>query len=130
MTDYTFLYIFVHVKNAFYIFLFTVDGQYCMTCGSDKMIRLWNPRSGVMLKSYSGHGYEVLDCKASCDNANMCSCGMDKTVIYWDVASGNVLRKYRGHAGIFTTGKRSCGKAIFLKTPVCSEGWGEGGGCK
>ena len=89
-----------------YIFLFTVDGQYCMTCGSDKMVRLWNPRSGVMLKSYSGHGYEVLDCKASCDNANMCSCGMDKTVIYWDVASGNVLRKYRGHAGIINTRKR------------------------
>ena len=70
-----------------------------MTCGSDKMVKLWNPQSGVMLKSYAGHGYEVLDCKASCDNANMCSCGMDKTVILWDVASGNVLRKYRGHAG-------------------------------
>ena len=73
-----------------------------MTCGSDKMIKLWNPRSGVMLKSYAGHGYEVLDCKASCDNANMCSCGIDKVVILWDVASGNVLRKYRGHAGILS----------------------------
>ena len=91
-----------------------------MTCGSDKMVRLWNPRSGVMLKSYSGHGYEVLDCKASCDNANMCSCGMDKTVIYWDVASGNVLRKYRGHAGIINTRKQSCGKVMFSQASVCS----------
>ncbi len=79
--------------------LVSVDGQYCMTCGSDKIIKLWNPRGAVLLKSYTGHGYEVLDCKASCDNANMCSGGMDKTVIFWDVASGNVLRKYRGHAG-------------------------------
>ena len=89
---------FMLIRFIFVIYL-PVDGQYCMTCGSDKVLRLWNPRSGVALKSYSGHSYEVLDCKASCDNANLCSCGMDKTVMYWDVASGNALRKYRGHAG-------------------------------
>lgn len=52
-----------------------------------------------MLKTYSGHGYEVLDAHSSGDNSQICSGGMDKSVILWDVASGKVLRKYRGHVG-------------------------------
>jgi mitogen-activated protein kinase organizer 1 len=49
----------------------------------------------VLLKPYSGHGYEVLDARASCDNGQLVSCGMDKTVIVWDVSTGSALRKYR-----------------------------------
>ncbi|XP_074642519.1 WD repeat domain-containing protein 83-like isoform X2 [Tubulanus polymorphus] len=77
---------------------FNVDGNFSLTCGSDKSLKLWNPITSTLLKTYSGHGYEVLDAQSSCDNTNICSCGLDKTVIYWDVASGKVLRKYRGHA--------------------------------
>ena len=97
---------------------YNVDGNYCLTCGSDKTLKLWNPLRKIMLKAYSGHGYEVLDARASCDNSQLLSCGMDKTVIgnnntlivtrqetlfslhlVWDVSSGAALRKYRGHAG-------------------------------
>ncbi|KAM4749189.1 WD repeat domain-containing protein 83 [Rhinophrynus dorsalis] len=78
---------------------FNVDGNYCMTCGSDKSLKLWNPHKGTLLKTYSGHGYEVLDAAGSCDNSQLCSCSSDKTVILWDVAQGQVIRKFRGHAG-------------------------------
>ncbi len=78
---------------------FLVDGNYCLTCGSNKSVRLWNPYRGTLVKEYSGHGYEVLGADASFDSANLCSGGMDKCVIYWDVAQGKVLRKLRGHAG-------------------------------
>nr|XP_054770625.1 WD repeat domain-containing protein 83-like [Lytechinus pictus] len=77
---------------------FNVDGNYCMTCGSDKSLKLWNPERGLLLKTYSGHGYEVLDARASIDNGHLCSCSGDKTVVLWDVASGKMMRKYRGHA--------------------------------
>uniref|UniRef100_A0A803YN40 WD repeat domain-containing protein 83 n=2 Tax=Meleagris gallopavo TaxID=9103 RepID=A0A803YN40_MELGA len=40
---------------------FNVDGNYCLTCGSDKTLKLWNPHKGTALRSYQGHGYEVLD---------------------------------------------------------------------
>lgn len=46
---------------------------------------------------YSGHGYEVLDVRGSCDNSQLVSCGGDKTVTLWDVTSGNWTRKWRGH---------------------------------
>lgn len=81
------------------MFVITDDGNYCMTCGSDKSLKLWNPYNTTLLKTYNGHGYEVLDAQASCDNAQLCSCGMDKTIILWDVASAKMVRKYRQHAG-------------------------------
>ncbi|XP_040563591.1 WD repeat domain-containing protein 83 [Lepeophtheirus salmonis] len=78
---------------------YNVDGNYCLTCGSDKSIKLWNPKKGFQLRTYTGHGYEVLDARGSCDNSQIASCGMDKTVILWDVSIGTALRKWRGHAG-------------------------------
>ena len=46
------------------------SGTYCMTCGQDKVIRLWNPHRagldrqdcGLLVKQYKGpHGYEIQD---------------------------------------------------------------------
>jgi len=78
---------------------FSVDGNYCFTAGADKSLKLWNPNKGTVLKTYMGHGYEVLDAKGSCDNSQLVSCSMDKTVVLWDVSSGNWSRKWRGHMG-------------------------------
>lgn len=36
------------------------DGQYCMTGGHDKTVKLWNPNTGKLIKIYTGHGWEVL----------------------------------------------------------------------
>ncbi|XP_023347673.1 WD repeat domain-containing protein 83 [Eurytemora carolleeae] len=76
---------------------FSVDGNYCMTGGADKSLKLWNPNRGSLLKTYMGHGYEILDCQGSCDNSQLVSCSMDKSVVLWDVTSGNFTRKWRGH---------------------------------
>lgn len=35
-------------------------GQYCISGGQDRSIRLWNPTRGIEVKKYEGHGYEVL----------------------------------------------------------------------
>lgn len=78
---------------------FNYDGNYCLTCGSDKLLKLWNPHKGVLLKTYTGHGYEVLDAAGSGDNSRLASCGADKTVVHWDVATGQILRRFRGHTG-------------------------------
>jgi hypothetical protein len=48
----------------------TAKGNYVMTCGQDKTIRLWNPHrdgldakgEGLLVKTYQGrHGYDVQD---------------------------------------------------------------------
>ena len=59
----------VSVDGGYTILCISVDGGYCMTCGSDKSVKLWNPHKGTLLHTYSGHGYEVLDARGSCDNS-------------------------------------------------------------
>ena len=46
----------------FHFSRYSVDGNYCMTAGQDKSVKLWNPNKGRALKTYSGHGYEVMYC--------------------------------------------------------------------
>jgi len=38
---------------------FNRDGNYCLTCGQDRLIKLWNPSKGLVVKTYVGHGHEV-----------------------------------------------------------------------
>lgn len=33
--------------------------KYLLSGGQDRIIRLWNPSVGTLVKAYSGHGYEV-----------------------------------------------------------------------
>uniref|UniRef100_A0A0E0CLQ7 Uncharacterized protein n=1 Tax=Oryza meridionalis TaxID=40149 RepID=A0A0E0CLQ7_9ORYZ len=76
---------------------FNRDGNYCLSCGKDRIIRLWNPHTGALVKPYKSHGREVRDVNSSSDNAKLVSCGGDRQVFYWDVASARVIRKFRGH---------------------------------
>ena len=34
---------------------FNKDGNYCITCGADKNVKLWNPYKQLKLQMYSGH---------------------------------------------------------------------------
>ncbi|XP_013163332.1 PREDICTED: WD repeat domain-containing protein 83 [Papilio xuthus] len=81
---------------------FNIDGSYCLTCGADKKIKLWNPHRQLLLKTYGGHANEVLDAAGSCDSSHIISCSSDKSVILWDVATGQPVRRYRGHASSVT----------------------------
>ncbi|VDO07475.1 unnamed protein product [Rodentolepis nana] len=78
---------------------FNADGQYCLTAGGNRTIRLWNPEVGRLLKTYTGHGGEVSDVQAASDNSLIGSGGADTLVVLWDVASGQSLRRWRKHAG-------------------------------
>jgi len=73
------------------------NGEYCVSCGYDKTIRLWNPYRNKCIKIYRGHGYQVVDVVVNKDNSQLASCGGDKTPFLWDVQSGKVLRKFKGH---------------------------------
>eukprot|EP00051_Salpingoeca_urceolata_P010550 m.129251 g.129251 ORF g.129251 m.129251 type:complete len:309 (-) comp16754_c4_seq1:1672-2598(-) len=75
------------------------DGDYCLTAGRDRTMRLWNPLTQLEIKVYRGHSQDVTDCAASKDARRLLSGSKDKNVLIWDVASGESIRKYWGHAG-------------------------------
>lgn len=86
-------------QNAVRAVRFNADGQYCLTAGGNRSIRLWNPVAGRLLKTYIGHGGEVSDVQASSDNSQLGSGGTDNLVVLWDVATGQTLRRWRKHMG-------------------------------
>jgi mitogen-activated protein kinase organizer 1 len=77
---------------------FNEDGQYAITCGSDRTIKLWRPIKELQLKCYRGHSAEVIDAEAKPDNSQFISCSNDKSVIVWDVENGKILRRFRNLA--------------------------------
>lgn len=76
---------------------YNANGSYVMSAGQDKMVRLWNPVRGTLVKTYKAHGYEVLDVIINSDNSQFASCGGDRLIFLWDVSTGRVIRKFRGH---------------------------------
>jgi mitogen-activated protein kinase organizer 1 len=78
---------------------FNSSGSYCLSCGRDRTVKLWNPHKGTCIKSYAGHGYDVRDADVTRDNSKFASCGGDRQVFLWDVSTGHIIRKFRGHNG-------------------------------
>ncbi|KAG1146517.1 hypothetical protein G6F37_003503 [Rhizopus arrhizus] len=73
------------------------SGQYCISAGRDRTVRLWNPSSELLLYTYTGHSRDVLAVAASADNAKIASGSNDRSVLLWDVTSGEILRRYTAH---------------------------------
>ena len=41
-------------QGAIRVVRFNKDGNYCITCGADRSIKLWNPYKQIRLQTYSG----------------------------------------------------------------------------
>ncbi|KAK4057111.1 hypothetical protein OIO90_002011 [Microbotryomycetes sp. JL221] len=77
--------------------VYNSGANYFLTGGQDRTIKLWNPSSGLEIKTYSGHTYEVLGVCCAPDNTRFASCGGDKNVYLWNVATGDQLKRFQGH---------------------------------
>ncbi|KAJ2911769.1 hypothetical protein MD484_g8642, partial [Candolleomyces efflorescens] len=75
------------------------SAKYILTGGQDRTVRLWNANLGTEIKTFSGHGYEVLSLTVAHDNAKFASSGGDRAVFVWDVATGQTIRRLSGHLG-------------------------------
>jgi len=73
--------------------------KYCLSGGQDRTVRLWSPNTGLEIKRYQAHGYEVLSLSCAQDNAKFVSSGGDKTLFYWDVSTGQTIRRIAAHSG-------------------------------
>jgi len=78
---------------------FNKSGDYCLTGGADKSIKLWKPSTALCLNSYKAHSGDILDLMASSDNSNIISASSDCKGYLWDVATCKVLRKFMPNNG-------------------------------
>lgn len=75
---------------------FNLSGDYCLSCGADRVVKLLNPHKGLLIKTYSGHSQDVRTAVASHDNSRLASGGNDRVPMVWDVGTGQVIRHLKG----------------------------------
>ncbi|KAJ3359914.1 WD repeat-containing protein 83 [Allomyces javanicus] len=72
-------------------------GDYLLSGGADKTVRLWNLNEARPVRTFAGHGWDILDLDIAPGSASFTSCGGDKAVFLWDVPSARVVRRFTGH---------------------------------
>ncbi len=90
----------------------TPDAKTLVTGGRDKKVKVWDVKSGRLLKTLEGHTDWVFAIAISPDGNTIVSGSRDFTTRAWDLSTGKCLREYNGakegvRAVLFTSdGKR------------------------
>jgi WD40 repeat protein len=78
---------------------FSPDGSMLVAGYDDGALRIWDPKTGAVLRVIAAHRNNVLDVTFSPDGQELASGGYDNLVRTWDVATGTQLRELDGHRG-------------------------------
>jgi WD40 repeat protein/serine/threonine protein kinase len=111
-----------HADNVTAI-CFSPDGQYGLSGGADRTIRLWEIASGKEISRFEGHADKVSGVCFSPDGRYALSGSADGTVRMWDVRSGSKGAGERRSRGTAEQGFRS-----FASSPPSSLASPEGSG--
>ena len=76
---------------------FSPDGQTLAGTYWDKTIKLWNPKTGDLLCTLTGHGDKVEGIAFSPDGQILASASRDKTIKLWNPKAGDLLQTLTGH---------------------------------
>ena len=73
------------------------DDRFIVSASSDNTLKIWDVKSGDLLKTLHGHQGSVVSCCLSSDDRFIVSASEDRTLKIWDVESGALLKTLQGH---------------------------------
>ncbi|HCF29057.1 MAG TPA: hypothetical protein DEV81_18060 [Cyanobacteria bacterium UBA11049] len=89
--------IFEH-RNTVWSLAFSPDSQLLASSSGDKTIKLWQLKSGELLRAFPGaHSDTIWSIGISHDGQTLVSSSGDKTVKIWNLNTGELLRTLVGH---------------------------------
>lgn len=75
---------------------FSPDGNQLATASGDRVIKIFDTRSGELIRRMAGHTGQVLGLSWKGDGKMLASCGSDSVLKVWDVEQGLPLRTMKG----------------------------------
>jgi hypothetical protein len=81
----------VHEGTIRCMSLSNVDPEIVLTCGDDRLIRVWDLRTGACMALYAGHKSVVTWCRFTPGDHFVVSCSFDTTIKVWDSKSERML---------------------------------------
>jgi WD40 repeat protein len=105
---------------------FTADGKILAAAMSDKTIKLWNGKTGELLRTLTGHNYAVHAIAISSDGQTLISGSSDKTIKLWNLKTGQLIRTLRDSQPVYRLLLSSDGESLASVTSPNSLSYGMG----
>lgn len=80
-------------------FSFSKDDDLLLSGGCDKIIRLWDIKTGKLVKTFNGHTKTIETLEFSPCNNFFISSGCDKIIKLWDIKTGKIVKTFNEHTG-------------------------------
>jgi WD40 repeat protein len=87
------------IDGEIYTAAYGPGGNYVVSGGSDKILKVWDARNGRLVKNLYGHESIVSSAVYSPDGNRIVSSAGDGTVIIWDVRTWKKISVLKGHTG-------------------------------
>jgi len=89
------------------------DGQLIASPSRDKTVRIWDVKTGTVIKTLRGHSHEASSVAWSPNGQYVASGSHDSTIRIWNVGSGSLLQILKGHTNfVYTVAWSRDGKSI------------------
>jgi hypothetical protein len=75
----------------------STDSCLLVSCGDDKLVKVWDPSTGLLIRDLVGHQGEVHCVDIAADSRGVVSASADATVRVWDALAGDVVQILHGH---------------------------------
>ena len=74
------------------------SGSRMVSCGADKVCRIWEPLTAQQVGELRGSMDTVFDASFTADGSKLLAGGADRALRLWDLSTGRVLHTLTGHA--------------------------------
>lgn len=102
---------------------FSPNGRELVTASEKGAVILWDMKAGRVVRSFAGHGAEVLTVTFSADGERLLTASADMLAILWNVRTGKIIRRFKAHsatvtAAVFSTDEKRVVTSSADKTAI------------